>query len=391
MSATTSMPATVVNRSGRPAGPAARRAQTAEAAAQQAAGGAAGRLAADAPCFIEIEIKASAGPSWLGAPPDPGGRVGGRTEQACTARLTVRLAAQTVRFDGPELLFLSGERIVRSVPRADIASLTWQPADPRRRPAGAKHPNAGAFWDDEERSRLTEEVLGDLSWSEISRRHGRTVTAVRREAVKARLVDELGRRLDRPVAPDRATGPDQAMRGGIGGETGTGIGAGSERAAKAEAGDGAADAAAGNGAGRGVGSGAAVGGSSEGAASGSAMGPDRATDGRATSAGGDAASAQTGGTRADRLVGATAGADAAGCAEGDEAGGKSGGESRGAAGASAAPSGQGVSGPTGIPGRGRSGLSGTPGLSGGSRPGRDGSAAGLGRLSGFDSIPRQRG
>jgi hypothetical protein len=62
-------------------------------------------------------------------------------------------------------------------------------------------------WTEEERARLTAEVLGDLSWIEISHRHERSISAVRREAVRMRLVDELGRRLDEQPEPGAALSP----------------------------------------------------------------------------------------------------------------------------------------------------------------------------------------
>ena len=173
--------------------------------------GAGGAKPADPPtCVVELEVRPSAGPAWLGelGPGEASGAQAGHgyshgQHQALgpgSATLTVRLAAESVRFDGPQLLFLAGDDIVRSVPRADVASLTWRAPEPKKRPPNTRHPNAGAMWTEAEREQLTAEVLGDLSWLEISRRHGRSVTAVRREAVKARLVDELGRRLDPPPA-----------------------------------------------------------------------------------------------------------------------------------------------------------------------------------------------
>jgi hypothetical protein len=174
-----------------------------------------GAKPADAPsCVVELEVRPSAGPAWLGefgygeaSGAEAGHGYSHGHHQALSpgsATLTVRLAAESVRFDGPQLLFLSGDDVVRSVPRADVASLTWRAPEPRKRPPNTRHPNAGALWTEEEREQLTAEVLGDLSWLEISRRHGRSVTAVRREAVKARLVDELGRRLDPPPARPNA-------------------------------------------------------------------------------------------------------------------------------------------------------------------------------------------
>lgn len=129
---------------------------------------------------IELEIATESGPGWLGSGAEP---------------VTVSLTAETVRFDGTQLHFVTGNTVVRSVPRSEVTALTWRGSPPRGRAPGP-HRNAGVVWTEEERARLTAEVLGDLSWIEISHRHERTVSAVRREAVRMRLVDELGRRLD---------------------------------------------------------------------------------------------------------------------------------------------------------------------------------------------------
>ncbi|MBS2963622.1 hypothetical protein KGA66_11225 [Actinocrinis puniceicyclus] len=129
---------------------------------------------------IELEIAAEAGPGWLGCGAEP---------------VTVHLTAETVRFEGPNLHFITGNTVVRTVPRAEVTALTWRGSAPRGRGSGP-HRNAGVLWTEEERGRLTAEVLGDLSWIEISHRHERSISAVRREAVRMRLVDELGRRLD---------------------------------------------------------------------------------------------------------------------------------------------------------------------------------------------------
>jgi hypothetical protein len=129
---------------------------------------------------IELEIAAESGPGWLGSGAEP---------------VTVSLTAETVRFVGPELHFVTGNTVVRSVPRSEVTALTWRGSPPRGRGNGP-HRNSGVIWSEEERARLTAEVLGDLSWIEISHRHERSVSAVRREAVRMRLVDEIGRRLD---------------------------------------------------------------------------------------------------------------------------------------------------------------------------------------------------
>jgi len=140
---------------------------------------------------IELEIAAEAGPGWLGSGAEP---------------VTVSLIAETVRFEGPHLHFVTGNTVVRSVPRAEVTALTWRGSPPRGRGSGP-HRNAGVVWTEEERARLTAEVLGDLSWIEISHRHERSISAVRREAVRMRLVDELGRRLDEQPEPGAALSP----------------------------------------------------------------------------------------------------------------------------------------------------------------------------------------
>jgi len=141
--------------------------------------------------IIELEIAAESGPGWLGSGAEP---------------VTVSLTAETVRFDDEQLHFVIGSTVVRTVPRDEVTALTWRGSPPRGRVPGP-HRNAGVVWTDEERAQLTTEVLGDLSWIEISHRHERTVSAVRREAVRMRLVDELGRRLDEPPGPATPTAP----------------------------------------------------------------------------------------------------------------------------------------------------------------------------------------
>jgi hypothetical protein len=134
---------------------------------------------------IDLEIAAESGPGWLGSGAEP---------------VTVSLTAETVRFVGAELHFITGNTVVRSVPRSEVTALTWRGSPPRTRGNGL-YRNSGVIWTEEERARLTAEVLGDLSWIEISHRHERSISAVRREAVRMRLVDEIGRRLDEPPVP----------------------------------------------------------------------------------------------------------------------------------------------------------------------------------------------
>ena len=140
---------------------------------------------------IELEIATETGPGWLGSGGEP---------------VTVSLTAETVRFEGSQLHFVTGNTVVRTVPRAEVTALTWRGSPPRGRAPGP-YRNAGLIWTEEERARLTAEVLGDLSWIEIGHRHERSVSAVRREAVRMRLVDEIGRRLDLPLAPLAAPTP----------------------------------------------------------------------------------------------------------------------------------------------------------------------------------------
>jgi hypothetical protein len=131
---------------------------------------------------VELELAGLEEPEWLAAQGAP---------------LTVSFAAETVRFEGAELQFLTAGAVVRTVPLSKVAALTWRPTPVRGQPANSSHRNAGMSWSEEERDQLRAEVLGDLAWSEISQRHERSVTAVRAEAVRQRLVDDVGRRLDR--------------------------------------------------------------------------------------------------------------------------------------------------------------------------------------------------
>jgi hypothetical protein len=130
---------------------------------------------------IELELAGLAEPEWL-------------TPQG--APLTVSFAAEAVRFEGSQLQFLTAGSVVRTVPLDNVAALTWRTAPARGQSAASAPRNAGLSWSDEEREQLRAEVLGDLAWSEIGRRHERSVTAVRAEAVRQRLVDDVGRRLD---------------------------------------------------------------------------------------------------------------------------------------------------------------------------------------------------
>jgi len=130
---------------------------------------------------IELELAALAEPEWLAGQGAP---------------LTVSFAAEAVRFEGSQLQFFSSGAVVRTVPLDNVAALTWRAALTRGQPANSTHRNAGMPWSEPEREQLRAEVLGDLAWSEISRRHERSVTAIRAEAVRQRLVDDTGRRLD---------------------------------------------------------------------------------------------------------------------------------------------------------------------------------------------------
>ena len=120
---------------------------------------------------IELELAANAGPAWLAEEGAP---------------VTVSFAAESVRFEGEELCFLTGGNVVRTVPRSEVAALSWRPA---ARPRPGEPRNAGAPWTDEEREQLTAEVHGEMSWAEIGRRHERTVAAMRLEAVKLGLIE----------------------------------------------------------------------------------------------------------------------------------------------------------------------------------------------------------
>jgi hypothetical protein len=121
---------------------------------------------------IELELAVNSGPAWL---------------SMGNAPVTVSFSAEAVRFEGEELCFLTNGSVVRTVPRSDVAALSWR-APARGRPGEPR--NARTAWSDEEREQLTAEVHGELSWAEIGRRHERSVVAVRMEAEKLGLVEE---------------------------------------------------------------------------------------------------------------------------------------------------------------------------------------------------------
>ena len=91
---------------------------------------------------IELEIATEAGPGWLGSGGEP---------------VTVSLTAESVRFDGSQLHFVTGNTVVRTVPRSEVTALTWRGSPPRGRAPGP-YRNAGLIWTEEERARLTAEV-----------------------------------------------------------------------------------------------------------------------------------------------------------------------------------------------------------------------------------------
>lgn len=130
---------------------------------------------------IELELAGVEGPEWLAAQGAP---------------MTVSFAAEAVRFDGKQLQFVTAGEVVRTVPVDNVAALTWRATSARAQAASGSPRNAGMSWSEEEREQLRAEVLSDLPWSDVGRRHERSVTAVRAEAVRQRLVDDLGRRLD---------------------------------------------------------------------------------------------------------------------------------------------------------------------------------------------------
>ncbi len=120
---------------------------------------------------IELELAVNSGPAWLAVDGVP---------------VTVCFPAEAVRFEGEQLCFLTNGNVVRTVPRSEVAALSWR-AGARGRPGEPK--NAGLAWTDEERDQLTAEVHGELSWAEIARRHERSSAAVRLEAQKLGLVE----------------------------------------------------------------------------------------------------------------------------------------------------------------------------------------------------------
>ena len=120
---------------------------------------------------IELELAANSGPAWL---------------SVAGAPVTVSFPAEAVRFEGEELWFVTGGSVVRTVPRNEVAALSWR-GGVRGRPGEPR--NAGQPWTDEERDQLTAEVTEQMTGAEIGRRHERSVAAVRLEAAKLELVE----------------------------------------------------------------------------------------------------------------------------------------------------------------------------------------------------------
>ncbi len=120
---------------------------------------------------IELELAANSGPAWLAVEGAP---------------VTVSFPAEAVRFEGDELCFVTWGSVVRTVPRSEVAALTWRPTV-RGKPTAPR--NAGASWTDEELEQLTAEIHGGTSWAEIGRRHERSVAGVRLEAEKLGLIE----------------------------------------------------------------------------------------------------------------------------------------------------------------------------------------------------------
>ena len=120
---------------------------------------------------IELELAANSGPAWL---------------SVAGAPVTVSFPAEAVRFEGEELFFLTDGNVVRTVPRCDVAALSWRAAA-RGRPGEPR--NAGTHWTDEEREQLAAEVHAGMTWAEIGRRHERSAAAVRLEAERLELVE----------------------------------------------------------------------------------------------------------------------------------------------------------------------------------------------------------
>jgi hypothetical protein len=121
---------------------------------------------------IELELAANSGPAWLAEEGTP---------------VTVSFSAEAVRFEGDELRFVTGDSVVRTVPRNDVAALSWRGTAVRSRPGEPR--NAGQPWTDEERDQLSAEVHGQMTWAEIARRHGRSAAAVKLEAEKLELIE----------------------------------------------------------------------------------------------------------------------------------------------------------------------------------------------------------
>ena len=96
------------------------------------------------------------------------------------------LRADRVSVGEEHLEFLVGGEIVYRLERRYFRSLIWFDDRPTfgewLRARSAQSPNAHTRWSDVERQRLAAEVAHGWDWARIAKGHGRTVSAVKRQA-----------------------------------------------------------------------------------------------------------------------------------------------------------------------------------------------------------------
>ena len=96
------------------------------------------------------------------------------------------LRADRVRVDGEHLEFLVGDQVVYRLDRAYFRALAWFVDRPTfgewLRSRRKQYPNSHTRWSVREDQELREEIADGWDWARIAKAHGRTVSAVKRQA-----------------------------------------------------------------------------------------------------------------------------------------------------------------------------------------------------------------
>lgn len=114
-----------------------------------------------------------------------------RTSDTALTEGEIVLRADRVTVDSEHVVFLCAGHVVFRLERCYFRAITWFVDRPSfaewlagRR---AQFPNSHTRWSGGEREQLADEVAAGWGWQRISEKHGRTITAVERQAVADKL------------------------------------------------------------------------------------------------------------------------------------------------------------------------------------------------------------